>query len=72
MDGKEKKVVFEMKWEHRFRQPSPVRRIDPASGQVIGIIRPASGKPKRRRRRPMWRYDDVALGVLDELKRDHR
>jgi hypothetical protein len=63
-------------WRERHRSPkaSPVRRIDPQTGKLIAIL-PASGKPKVavcrpvRRRRIVWRRDDVVMRVLDELRK---
>jgi hypothetical protein len=55
------------------RQASLVRRIDPQTGQVIGVL-PATGKPKRRTRKPVrivWRsYDDVVMTVLDAMRKE--
>jgi hypothetical protein len=61
------------KWNNkhfRYRRPSPVRLIDPQSGEVIAIL-PVSGKPKRRKPvRIVWRsYDDVVMRTLDEMRK---
>jgi hypothetical protein len=65
-------------WRERHRLPkaSLVRRIDPVSGAVVQIL-PASGwrkmpqkvrkKSSPAKRRRIWRFDDVALRMLDEM-----